>query len=701
MSIKMGLLKADYGGQPTLFKRTIATAGALSGYAWYAVVMFVWYLLHNIYSSAMAASAGSPIETIWNLAYGYILHPIFIAGLFWGISEQQRTHGNISLGVLFTGARRNYWRMAAANCLPTAFLIVGAVVTSLALGPGRTGSVGDVFTKYVDSVLSVVTLFWFAAIVVEGHLFSSLLRAAKTVLLNPIALTIGVVWGLTCFADAVLVTTGVPALDVADAAVLAVMKVLTAVYALAVYRQLRGDALELSVTESPGLDSASTASGERLVKISFGFAFAAFLPLLNVVALVLGILAIKRSKRFTLRAGIACCVGGFFTVFYAIFIAGLLMAGPDRQNEPSYAFLTETNKTLAPQVALLEKGSFEEAQQQLERNSTESAGQDWTLDGAMAIAKFREGNSQDALKDFLAAAQKKPDRSEFYFYYGLALLDQGQDEMAAGQFQTAATYAPKLDAAERYATLIDTAYSPSQGLSAAFFVVILLVLFALHEYGHAFAAWKLGDNTAKELGRLTLNPIKHLDLFGSIILPAILLFRQSDMVFGWAKPVPVNPANFKDPRKDHMRVSFSGPAVNLLVSMGCFFVIACVMLSIRLLWPGTITLRFAAPSGPLGMVGPPFAHELVVIIAFLKQLMYTSLTLGFLNLLPLPPLDGAWILSGILPQRLSTVFESLYRFGFVIIILLWVTPVLDYYLSVPLGVVWAGLHILVSAWGLS
>ncbi len=185
-----------------------------------------------------------------------------------------------------------------------------------------------------------------------------------------------------------------------------------------------------------------------------------------------------------------------------------------------------------------------------------------------------------------------------------------------------------------------------------------------------------------------------------MILPAILLWQQSEFIFGWAKPVPVNPENFKDPQKDHMRVSFAGPAVNLIVSMVCFVILGCIMLFVRLFWPETLSLNFATPFSPISLVGPPFAQWLVIIVAFLKQLFYTSLILGFFNLIPIPPLDGSWILSGLLPQGLLNLFEKTRRFGFVIFLLLVMTPLLNYILTVPIGLAWAGLELLVSAMGL-
>jgi Zn-dependent protease len=228
----------------------------------------------------------------------------------------------------------------------------------------------------------------------------------------------------------------------------------------------------------------------------------------------------------------------------------------------------------------------------------------------------------------------------------------------------------------------------------------LLILFTLHEYGHAFAAWKLGDDTSEKQGRLTLNPIPHLDLFGSIILPAILLFQQSEVIFGWARPVPVDPRNFRNPRRDHMLVSFAGPAINLLIAMLSLVLLSTIMLVVRLIWPETMTLNLATPFSSISLVGPPFSRWLILLALFLKQLFYTSLVLGCFNLLPIPPLDGSWIFSGWLPQGLRNIYEKTRQFGFVIFILLVATSVLDYVLIVPITISWGALQLLVSAMGL-
>jgi Zn-dependent protease len=367
---------------------------------------------------------------------------------------------------------------------------------------------------------------------------------------------------------------------------------------------------------------------------------------------------------------------------------------------PGYTFLEEVNSGLQSQVVLLQQGSFQEVQQQLEQDSSDSLERHWTFDATSALAMLEANDLDAALEDFRNAAEKNPERSEFYYYYGVALLEDGQEKNAAEQFRRALAHEPHLEGAERYANLLQSTYTPSQWLSGLMYIFILLILFTLHEYGHAFAAWKLGDDTAQKQGRLSLNPIPHLDLFGSIILPAILLFQQSEFVFGWARPVPVDSRNFKDPRKDHMLVAFAGPAVNLLIAMLSLVLLSAIMLLVRLFWPETMTLNLSTPFSSISLAGPPFSRWLIFLVLFLKQLFYTSLVLGCFNLLPIPPLDGSWIFSGWLPQGLHNVYEKTRQFGFVIFILLVVTSVLDYILLIPITLSWGALQLLVSAMGL-
>lgn len=180
-------------------------------------------------------------------------------------------------------------------------------------------------------------------------------------------------------------------------------------------------------------------------------------------------------------------------------------------------------------------------------------------------------------------------------------------------------------------------------------VWILPVVFAItvHEVAHGWVAKKQGDPTASMLGRLTLNPIKHIDLLGTIIIPGLLLLSSTGFIFGWAKPVPVNSRNFKNPKKSMALVALAGPLSNLLMAIGWALIA-------RL----GVVIELESVSLPLIYTG----------IAGIS----INLVLALINMIPIPPLDGSRIVSGILPDKWARQYNRLERFGFIfLLILLW------------------------------
>jgi Zn-dependent protease len=157
------------------------------------------------------------------------------------------------------------------------------------------------------------------------------------------------------------------------------------------------------------------------------------------------------------------------------------------------------------------------------------------------------------------------------------------------------------------------------------FLYIIIVLSAVfHEYAHGWAAYQMGDPTAKNAGRLTLNPLAHLDLFGTVILPLFLLFT-SGAFLGWAKPVPYNPYNLRDQKYGSLKVALAGPATNLLIAL-----ILGIILRIFL--------------QPLGNYNPAWPM-------FLGLIIYVNIFLALFNLLPFPPLDGSKIFADLFPRQ--------------------------------------------------
>ena len=182
------------------------------------------------------------------------------------------------------------------------------------------------------------------------------------------------------------------------------------------------------------------------------------------------------------------------------------------------------------------------------------------------------------------------------------------------------------------------------------FLVLLLSL-TVHEAAHAWTAMRLGDDTARRLGRVSLNPIVHIDPIGTLLLPLIAMASGSGMIFGWAKPTPVNVRNLGHPRRDNVLVTIAGPVSNLVLAL-----IAAV-------------IYHQLPSG-LGS-----------IIAF--EAMSLNVLLAVFNMLPIPPLDGGQVLLGLLPPQTALKFRAIQPYGFLILMGLIVTGLLGYLIAPP------------------
>jgi Zn-dependent protease len=182
-------------------------------------------------------------------------------------------------------------------------------------------------------------------------------------------------------------------------------------------------------------------------------------------------------------------------------------------------------------------------------------------------------------------------------------------------------------------------------LQAALMVVVLLFSIIIHEIAHGYVALLNGDRTARMLGRITLNPVPHIDPVGSILLPLLLLISQSSFLIGWAKPVPVNPLNFRNYRWGEFAVSAAGPVSNLALAA-----IFSALLRLGLENPGLTQLAYYGVS--------------------------INIILALFNLIPIPPLDGSHILALVLPRELARLYSHLQPVGFFLILILFYTGIL-------------------------
>lgn len=196
-----------------------------------------------------------------------------------------------------------------------------------------------------------------------------------------------------------------------------------------------------------------------------------------------------------------------------------------------------------------------------------------------------------------------------------------------------------------------------------FWLIILVMSVVIHEVSHGYVAQMFGDPTPRLQGRLTLNPIKHLDMFGSIVIP-LITFMAGGIIFGWAKPVEINTYNMTSRRKGELFTAFAGPASNLILA----FIFGLI-------------IRFAYTGG---LISEGFMQLSVMIVI-------TNITLAIFNLIPIPPLDGSKILFSLLPPRYENVRHYMEMYSLVLVILLilvlwrFITPIIPFVFSLLTG----------------
>lgn len=217
-------------------------------------------------------------------------------------------------------------------------------------------------------------------------------------------------------------------------------------------------------------------------------------------------------------------------------------------------------------------------------------------------------------------------------------------------------------------------------------LLVLVFSVVFHEYAHGLAAYRLGDDTARLKGRLTMNPLNHIDPVGSLLVP-VVLFITGGLMFGWAKPVPVRVGKLRNPRNDHPKVAAAGPAANLILAL-----VSAVGL-------GLVSVAGVKAPGTGSVVSP---------VTFLGRLFMTGIQLNVMlamfNLMPVPPLDGSWILSRLLPVGARLNYENLRQYGFlpviVFLVLLQIPPLGPFFYGVLQQVLGLFINVTYSVMGL-
>jgi Zn-dependent protease len=200
-------------------------------------------------------------------------------------------------------------------------------------------------------------------------------------------------------------------------------------------------------------------------------------------------------------------------------------------------------------------------------------------------------------------------------------------------------------------------------ITLAINLFVLLFAITIHEASHGWTASRFGDFTAKSMGRVTLNPLAHIDPFGTVLLPILLVIAGAPP-FGWAKPVPVNPFNLRNPRRDNLWISAAGPVSNVLAAVASLLVI----MMLKITSPGVVVFLRNFLLGHGGLPRGFYPLEGLALILFYSVLVNTYLAV--FNLIPVPPLDGSGILMGLLPEQAAQRVDRLRPYGFIIVLAL-------------------------------
>jgi len=210
-------------------------------------------------------------------------------------------------------------------------------------------------------------------------------------------------------------------------------------------------------------------------------------------------------------------------------------------------------------------------------------------------------------------------------------------------------------------------------LKISIWAVPIILAVVCHELAHGWVANRLGDPTAARMGRLTLNPLRHMDPMGTVVVPLALIVMQSPFIFGWAKPVPVNFLNLRNPKRDMVKVALAGPLTNLVLAVICALVVHSLV---------GLTFESDSLASSIAMV------VLRPIVFMAKAGVLINIVLAVFNMLPVLPLDGGRVLVGLLPRQQAIAFSKLERYGLIIVALLLFSGALGQVLGPAVGFFW-------------
>jgi Zn-dependent protease len=421
-----------------------------------------------------------------------------------------------------------------------------------------------------------------------------------------------------------------------------------------------------------------------------------WIPLVQLFSLYFGYKRFTRQKYGRVRSFFGLVMGAFFTIIYLFVLLGFLTHGRHVQKnlEPMYrmaSFERFSQRQTLPENIRKKVVQLKDDHHQVNIDQLIKEIEGLRLDDqeayfTLGMAYLFQDENGKSLAMFEKSSAKNPADPDPYFFLGLLSLNHKNNPYQAGRyFSRFLQLRPGDKTGQQYLDLADNAVDRGGNiLVTVFSVIVLIISVILHEFGHSYTAYKCGDPTSKEMGRMSFNPIAHLDPFGSVVLPAILIMNKSPVVFGWAKPVEIKRENLLKPDRDEILISLSGVSMNFLLAMVGIVLLTAMGAISGIVYPHVVTDGFFISQNIISFAGVPAPKVWAYANIFLSTLVITNIVLGIFNLIPIPPLDGSWILE----KRFSPAWrEKIKKFSWVASILLLVllfTGVIDIILGLGL-----------------
>jgi Zn-dependent protease len=410
------------------------------------------------------------------------------------------------------------------------------------------------------------------------------------------------------------------------------------------------------------------------------------IPVVHFFALGLGWRRFKRQEAGRFRSMVGFVLGAFFTIIYCLALLGNLATHQKRAALFEHKSGLDTylrDSTVSPALKGVLQGlkdgkdvDYYLSVLYLESMKDDQSQARYFALGVANVYAYKPKQALDSFKKCLALPGCSP---EVYFHIGKIYLFDMRDYFGArNSLVKFLTYFPEDKTAKQYISLIDNRVEWDKNwIISILSVIALLIAMTSHEFGHSFTAFKCGDMTSKDAGRMSLNPFVHLDLLGSVILPAFLILSRSSIIVGWAKPVPVNRDNFKNPRRDSTLVSLMGCFTNFSIALATTLFFALVSVIIAIVAPDFISLNWFYPGAAISVAGLPFAKFWIYFSIFLCLMVAINIAIGIFNLIPIPPLDGSWLIERRLTPLLKDKYAAYQQFSFLLILILLFSGIID------------------------